>query len=114
MRSLLLLLCDYVVWVLLYPELPPPIHPPNPPAGVFAGTGRPLTSGVPGRMNFEDFVFFFMSEEDKTSESALRYWFGVCDIDSDGFLTPVGALHRLPLCVCVPPTYHPTIDAHPP
>jgi serine/threonine-protein phosphatase 2A regulatory subunit B'' len=54
---------------------------------VFGQGGRPFTSGVAGKMGYEDFITFFMSEEDKTSESALRYWFGVCDVDGDGVLT---------------------------
>lgn len=29
-----------------------------------------------------------LSEEDKTNESALRYWFRCCDLDGDGKLTP--------------------------
>jgi hypothetical protein len=46
-------------------------------------TGRPFTSGVPNRMGYEDFIVFFMSEEDKTSEAALRFWFNVCDVDGE-------------------------------
>jgi serine/threonine-protein phosphatase 2A regulatory subunit B'' len=38
-------------------------------------------------MAYEDFVAFYMSEEDKTSEAALRYWFGVADVDGDGVLS---------------------------
>jgi Ca2+-binding EF-hand superfamily protein len=41
-----------------------------------------------GKMGYEDFIVFFMSEEDKTTESALRFWFSVCDLDGDGVLTP--------------------------
>ncbi len=44
-------------------------------------------------MGYEDFIVFFLSEEDKTSEPALRYWFGVCDIDGDGVLTPEDLRH---------------------
>lgn len=36
---------------------------------------RKLTSPVPGKMSYEDFVWFILSEEDKTSETALEYWF---------------------------------------
>ena len=35
----------------------------------------------------QDFVVFFMSEEDKTSEASLRFWFNVADVDGDGALT---------------------------
>jgi len=36
---------------------------------------RKLTSPVAGKMSYEDFVWFILSEEDKTSETALEYWF---------------------------------------
>jgi serine/threonine-protein phosphatase 2A regulatory subunit B'' len=42
-------------------------------------------------MGYEDFVFFFLSEEDKSTEAAIRYWFNVCDIDGDGLLSAQGA-----------------------
>ena len=37
-------------------------------------------------MGYEDFVWFIMSEEDKTSDMALDYWFKCCDLDGDGCL----------------------------
>ena len=37
-------------------------------------------------MGYEDFVWFIMSEEDKSSEMALDYWFKCCDLDGDGCL----------------------------
>ena len=40
-----------------------------------------------GKMGYEDFIVFYMSEEDKSTESALRFWFTVCDLDGDGVLT---------------------------
>lgn len=55
---------------------------------VFEEAGRPFTSGTPGRMGYEDFICFLMSEEDKTSPEALRYWFNVVDLNHDGVLTP--------------------------
>ncbi|EPY36640.1 protein phosphatase 2 (formerly 2A), regulatory subunit B'' [Strigomonas culicis] len=54
---------------------------------VVEGYGRPLTSGEPGRLDFEDFVYFCLSEEDKNSEPAVLYWFKVLDMDSDGILS---------------------------
>jgi Ca2+-binding EF-hand superfamily protein len=54
---------------------------------VYAQAGRPFIAGTNGRMGFEDFIVFFMAETDKTTEAALRYWFNVCDIDGDGFLS---------------------------
>lgn len=40
-----------------------------------------------GGMTYPDFIFFMLSEEDKSSEAALRYWFSCCDLDGDGFLS---------------------------
>ena len=37
-------------------------------------------------MGYEDFVWFIMSEEDKSSDMALDYWFKCCDLDGDGCL----------------------------
>jgi EF-hand domain len=39
------------------------------------------------RMNFMQFVWFIVSEEDKTSEHSWRYWFSVADRDSDGVIS---------------------------
>lgn len=39
---------------------------------VFAGAGRPLTSGVAGRMGYEDFVWFCLSEEDKRRARRIK------------------------------------------
>ena len=38
-------------------------------------------------MGFEDFVYFMLSEEDKTNEQSLRYWFRCVDMDDDGRIT---------------------------
>jgi serine/threonine-protein phosphatase 2A regulatory subunit B'' len=38
-------------------------------------------------MSFPDFIFFMLSEEDKTSERSLRYWFSCCDLDGDDCLS---------------------------
>ncbi|AIO01932.1 hypothetical protein LPMP_343060 [Leishmania panamensis] len=54
---------------------------------VVEGYGRPLSSGVPGKMDFADFVYFCLSEEDKNSEPAVLYWFKVLDTDEDGVLS---------------------------
>ena len=48
--------------------------------------GRPFRSKESGKMGYEDFVWFIMSEEDKSSEMALDYWFKCCDLDGDGCL----------------------------
>ncbi|KAH9601360.1 EF-hand domain [Trypanosoma melophagium] len=54
---------------------------------VVEGAGRPLTSGEPGKLDFEDFVYFCLSEEDKNSNPAVYYWFRVLDVDGDGILS---------------------------
>jgi len=36
---------------------------------------RRFSSKQEGKMSYEDFVWFIMSEEDKTSDTALEYWF---------------------------------------
>ncbi|KAG5492742.1 hypothetical protein JKF63_01322 [Porcisia hertigi] len=54
---------------------------------VVEGYGRPLSSGVPGKIDFEDFLYFCISEEDKNSEPAVFYWFKVLDTDEDGVLS---------------------------
>ena len=36
---------------------------------------RRFSSQQPGKMSYEDFVWFILSEEDKTSDTALEYWF---------------------------------------
>lgn len=55
---------------------------------VFEQGGRPFVSDQPGKMSYEDFVCLLISEEDKTSEASLRYWFNVVDTNGDGILTP--------------------------
>jgi len=35
---------------------------------------RKFTSKAEGKMGYEDFVWFILSEEDKSSEPGLEYW----------------------------------------
>ncbi|XWS76229.1 hypothetical protein CRYUN_Cryun01aG0157500 [Craigia yunnanensis] len=49
---------------------------------------RKFTSEVEGKMGYEDFVYFMLSEEDKSSERSLEYWFKCIDLDGNGVLTP--------------------------
>ena len=51
-------------------------------------------------MGYEDFVWFIMSEEDKSSEMALDYWFKCCDLDGDGCLRANEMLVSF-ACCCV-------------
>lgn len=39
-------------------------------------------------LSYPDFIFFMLSEEDKTTECSLAYWFRCCDLDGDGYLSP--------------------------
>lgn len=39
------------------------------------------------QMNYEDFCWFLLSEEDKTTETAIEYWFRLLDMDSDGIIS---------------------------
>ncbi|EAN82068.1 hypothetical protein, conserved, partial [Trypanosoma cruzi] len=39
------------------------------------------------RINYEDFVWFCLSEEDKSTPTAIRYWFRILDLDGDGLLS---------------------------
>ncbi|KQJ86196.2 hypothetical protein BRADI_4g03911v3 [Brachypodium distachyon] len=48
---------------------------------------RKFTSMTEGKMGYEDFVYFVLSEEDKSSEPSLEYWFKCIDLDGDGILT---------------------------
>ena len=40
-----------------------------------------------GKMSYEDFVWFMLCEEDKTSDRSLEYWFKVVDLDNNGIIT---------------------------
>ncbi|KAL3338217.1 hypothetical protein AABB24_030390 [Solanum stoloniferum] len=54
---------------------------------MFSQVPRKFTSKVEGKMGYEDFVYFILSEEDKTSEPGLEYWFKCIDLDGNGILT---------------------------
>lgn len=47
---------------------------------------RPFARKVEGKMGYEDFVYFILSEEDKTNNISLEYWFKCIDLDCDGCL----------------------------
>ncbi len=54
---------------------------------IFAQVPRKFKSGVQEKMGFEDFVWFLLSEEDKTTRTSIEYWFKVIDLDSNGIIT---------------------------
>lgn len=39
-------------------------------------------------MSYEDFVYFMLCEEDKTTIQSLNYWFKVIDLDDNNVITP--------------------------
>lgn len=55
---------------------------------VFSGVGRRVRCTMKNRIGYEDFVWFCLSEEDKSTPTAIRYWFKVLDLDEDGVLSP--------------------------
>ncbi len=53
---------------------------------VMEGRGRPFVAEQSGRMGYEDFVVFLMSEVDKSSDISVDYWFRCLDLDGDGVI----------------------------
>jgi serine/threonine-protein phosphatase 2A regulatory subunit B'' len=53
---------------------------------LFSGT-RPLNCTVPERLDFKDFIWILISEEDKSSATSQKFWFRMLDIDNDGVLS---------------------------
>ncbi|GFR42212.1 hypothetical protein Agub_g3103 [Astrephomene gubernaculifera] len=61
---------------------------------IFEEAPRKFKAGTPpGKMCYEDFVWFILSEEDKTTDTALTYWFRCVDLDGDGVIRPREMLH---------------------
>ncbi|KAL5208264.1 hypothetical protein ABZP36_032699 [Zizania latifolia] len=54
---------------------------------IFSEVPRKFTSKVEGKMGYEDFVHFILSEEDKSSEPSQEFWFRCVDLDGNGILT---------------------------
>jgi len=38
-------------------------------------------------MSYEDFIWFCLSEEDKTTDRSIEYWFRVVDLDMNDMVT---------------------------
>lgn len=49
---------------------------------------RKFKSGTKDKMGYEDFVWFMLSEEDKTTSRSLQYWFSIIDLDNNDIITP--------------------------
>ncbi|XP_022138599.1 probable serine/threonine protein phosphatase 2A regulatory subunit B''delta [Momordica charantia] len=54
---------------------------------IFSQVPRKFTSNIEEKMGYEDFVYFILAEEDKSSEPSLEYWFKCIDLDGNGVLT---------------------------
>eukprot|EP00002_Diphylleia_rotans_P025332 TRINITY_DN5002_c0_g1_i1.p1 TRINITY_DN5002_c0_g1~~TRINITY_DN5002_c0_g1_i1.p1 ORF type:complete len:555 (+),score=106.73 TRINITY_DN5002_c0_g1_i1:54-1718(+) len=54
---------------------------------IFMQIPKKFTSSKPGTMNYADFCWFLLSEEDKTTETSIEYWFRVLDLDGDGYVS---------------------------
>ena len=57
-------------------------------------TRNPLTSKQSTGMSYADFVYFMMSDIDKTTTVSLKYWFRCFDVDGDGKVS-IGILQRM-------------------
>lgn len=55
---------------------------------VFQEAPRKLTSGHPDKMSYADFIWFLLSEEDKTSATSFLYWFKCIDLNGNGLIEP--------------------------
>ena len=82
---------------------------------VFSQAGRRFRSGRGDKMGYEDFTWFILSEEDKSTPVALDYWFQCVDLDGDGVITPTEMeffydeqLHRME-CISQEPVLFPDI-----
>jgi len=54
---------------------------------IFGEIPRKFSSSKKGMMSFEDFIWFMLSEEDKTNKNSIKYWFKVIDLDGNGIIT---------------------------
>ena len=55
---------------------------------VMSGSGKPLVKGIKsGLMTYEDFIWFIISVEDKSTPQACEYWFRCVDVDGDGVIS---------------------------
>ncbi|KAK8506870.1 hypothetical protein V6N12_000439 [Hibiscus sabdariffa] len=54
---------------------------------IFSQVPRKFTCKVEGKMGYEDFLYFILAEEDKSSEPSLEYWLKCIDLDGNGVIT---------------------------
>lgn len=55
---------------------------------IFEQVPRKFKSDNPEKMMYDDFVWFMLCEEDKTTKRSLQYWFDIIDLDNNGIITP--------------------------
>lgn len=63
-----------------------PVRSPVRNHGLEGQAPRPFVTQTEGKMGYEDFVWFILSEEDKTNDVSLEYWFKCVDLDCDSSL----------------------------
>jgi serine/threonine-protein phosphatase 2A regulatory subunit B'' len=51
---------------------------------IFSEVPMTFTSGRPGKMAYEDFCWFLIADEDKTTDRSLELFFSLVDLDGDG------------------------------
>mmetsp|Transcript_7932 Transcript_7932/g.26910 ORF Transcript_7932/g.26910 Transcript_7932/m.26910 type:complete len:688 (-) Transcript_7932:403-2466(-) len=57
------------------------------------GPGKKPLPGSEPYLDYAGFVWFVLSEEDKTSATALEYWFRLVDLDGDGYISGFELAH---------------------
>jgi serine/threonine-protein phosphatase 2A regulatory subunit B'' len=60
---------------------------------IFSQEPWPFSCQTPGKMGYHDFVWFALSEEDKTNDISIEFWFRCIDIDNDGVITAFEMAH---------------------
>jgi serine/threonine-protein phosphatase 2A regulatory subunit B'' len=53
---------------------------------IFDAAPKPFDPRNREFLSYEDFIYFMLSEEDKSNEISVRYWFTCVDVDGDGKL----------------------------
>ncbi|CAH6777488.1 Ppp2r3b [Phodopus roborovskii] len=54
---------------------------------IFSGAVTRARKAQDGKLSYADFVWFLISEEDKTTPTSVEYWFRCMDLDGDGVLS---------------------------
>ncbi|XP_013414991.1 serine/threonine-protein phosphatase 2A regulatory subunit B'' subunit beta isoform X1 [Lingula anatina] len=54
---------------------------------IFSGAVTRGKNIMEGKMNYTDFVWFLLAEEDKRQPTSIEYWFRCMDLDGDGVLS---------------------------